>query len=505
MPKKITMLKWIQQSLSREIAFYTLLGLCAAFFIFCLVFLPLFKKNMEKDLISHLKATEESLQVNGRYPLYTFSNEMLKDLVSAVKIDSEIAFAEIYDSNNELQGAYYAADLDEDSKNNPEQSKRIFYSKTKIYYGDTWVGSMKLGVSKKRIDKNVTEFWKVIGMVVLLTGFTFSLIVFLYLERGVRVPMAELEKASRYLSSGLIRQVELPDNLSQDWYRVAETFNKMTDSLLKQDELIRDYTHNLEKAIEQRTQELDDQRAKSMTSAKMAALGEMSAGMAHEINNPLTILLGHAHAIRAKLEKSPEHLFAVDSSIKSIENTVRRISKIIKGLRTFARDAANDPFRPAAVYRIVEDTLSLCHNRAHNLGIEVKIENEISDLEIDCREVQISQVLLNLLNNAIDAISNQEDKWIRVKISQIEENYLQIQVEDSGHGIPKEIRDKMMQPFFTTKEVGKGTGLGLSIVKGIIESHSGQFKYNESSANTCFQIVLPIYQLSNEEIMKNAA
>jgi C4-dicarboxylate-specific signal transduction histidine kinase len=242
-----------------------------------------------------------------------------------------------------------------------------------------------------------------------------------------------------------------------------------------------------------------------MTSAKMAALGEMSAGMAHEINNPLTILLGHAHAIRAKLEKSPEHLFAVDSSIKSIENTVRRISKIIKGLRTFARDAANDPFRPAAVYRIVEDTLSLCHNRAHNLGIEVKIENEISDLEIDCREVQISQVLLNLLNNAIDAISNQEDKWIRVKISQIEENYLQIQVEDSGHGIPKEIRDKMMQPFFTTKEVGKGTGLGLSIVKGIIESHSGQFKYNESSANTCFQIVLPIYQLSNEEIIKNAA
>lgn len=499
------MLKWIQKSLSREIAFYALLGLCSSFFIFCLVFLPLFKKNMEKELITRLKSVEASLQVNSRYPLFTFSTEMISDLVKSIRLDADIVFAEIYDSNGVLQGSYYAPDLDVNSRNNPEKSSSVFFTKTKIYYSDTWVGELKIAVSKKRIENNITEFWKVITMVLLLTGFTFSLFVFLYLEKGVRAPMNEIEKASRYLGTGLIRHVDMPGNLSEDWYRLANVFNKMTENILKQDELIRDYTQNLEKIIDLRTQELDDQRAKSMTSAKMAALGEMSAGMAHEINNPLTILLGHAHAIRAKVDKNPEILFQVDNSLKSIENTVRRISKIIKGLRTFARDAAGDPFRPTPLNRIIEDTLSLCQNRAHHMGIEVFLENQLGNLEIDCREVQISQVLLNLFNNSIDAISNLEHKWIRLKIFAIENQRIEISVEDSGHGIPKEVQEKMMQPFFTTKEVGKGTGLGLSIVKGIIESHSGEFKYNDQSKNTCFQIILPIYQQAIEETLKNVA
>ena len=107
------------------------------------------------------------------------------------------------------------------------------------------------------------------------------------------------------------------------------------------------------------------------------------------------------------------------------------------------------------------------------------------------RATQLGQVLLNLLNNAFDAVVGLDERWIRINYF-LENKHLKIEVIDSGFGIPKEISEKMLQPFFTTKEVGKGTGLGLSISKGIIEDHCGRFYYQEKDQHTCFGIELPI-------------
>lgn len=122
--------------------------------------------------------------------------------------------------------------------------------------------------------------------------------------------------------------------------------------------------------------------------------------------------------------------------------------------------------------------------------------NPSLSLEIECHSIKISQVLLNLLNNAYDAIQNQKEKWIKVEIIE-RQHEIDLIVTDSGNGIPVSVQKRMMQPFFTTKDIGKGTGLGLSISQGIVTSHHGKINIDNASMNTRFVITLPKRQRLN--------
>lgn len=237
--------------------------------------------------------------------------------------------------------------------------------------------------------------------------------------------------------------------------------------------------------------ELYDTQSKVTHSAKMAALGEMAGGIAHEINNPLGLIKGYCQ-IMLDLEKEkmlrPEKIL---ENLTIIDRTVDRIAKIISGLRFFAREGQNDPFHTTSVKHVIEDTLDFCRNRFQSRRIQLKIDPIPIDAFIDCRSVQISQVILNLLNNAFDAVSDKkEGAWVHVQ-SEYQGDNIVISITDNGAGIPVEIRDKIMQPFFTTKEIGKGTGLGLSVAKGIIEAHHGSLHLDSQSPETRFVITLP--------------
>jgi PAS domain S-box-containing protein len=240
---------------------------------------------------------------------------------------------------------------------------------------------------------------------------------------------------------------------------------------------------------------LKEQEAKLLQSSKMSSLGEMAAGMAHEINNPLAIIGASASLIRKQIEnKSAESidLGGVMEKLGKIENTVDRISKIVRGLRSFARNSDQDPKISTPISLIVDDTLSLCREKFKYSSIELIIDSA-EDPILLCRPSQISQVLLNLLNNSYDAVHGMESSWIRIE-THSENGTAILTVTDSGNGIPLEIQQKLMQPFFTTKEIGKGTGLGLSISQGIISEHGGKFYYDSKSANTRFVIELPVYE-----------
>ena len=240
-------------------------------------------------------------------------------------------------------------------------------------------------------------------------------------------------------------------------------------------------------------EDLREKEAKILYSSKMAALGEMAAGMSHEINNPLAIISGYAGLIKDQLNKeiSPHKIEAIKDKLGKIEQTVERIAKIVRGLRIFSRNSEQDPKVPVLLSQSIDDTLNLCQDRfkKHSIEIKVIISN---DIEFMGRPSQIGQVLLNLLNNSFDAIQSLNQKWIQIR-TETENNILKIMVTDSGDRIPKDVELKIMQPFFTTKDVGKGMGLGLSISKGIIEGHSGKFYLDASSPNTQFIIELPIY------------
>ncbi len=229
----------------------------------------------------------------------------------------------------------------------------------------------------------------------------------------------------------------------------------------------------------------------TLQNAKMASLGIMAAGIAHEINNPLTIIHGTTVLLRRAIhsEKAdPEKLL---NGLDRIEKTALRISKIIRGLRVFSRSAEKDPLMPTRLDEIVQDTLDLCQERFRDNAIDLRVA-PIPAVSLHCRATQITQVLLNFLQNSLDAVSSLSERWISVEFRDLDTGYLELSVTDSGRGIPDAIRANIMDPFFTTKEPGRGTGLGLPISKGIIDEHGGSVSIDTTSPHTRFVILLPL-------------
>jgi C4-dicarboxylate-specific signal transduction histidine kinase len=216
----------------------------------------------------------------------------------------------------------------------------------------------------------------------------------------------------------------------------------------------------------------------------------MAGGIAHEINNPLSIIKGISYLLRKNLEKGKIDQESLILELQKIEATSDRVAKIIKGLRSLSRDTDNDPFEDVKIQTILDNVISLSQERFKSKGIRLTIQG-VLDQSIRCRCTQIEQVLLNLLNNSFDAVKDLPEPWVKIAV-EIKENKVYISITDCGEGIPTAIRDKMMEPFFTTKDVGKGTGLGLSISMSIMEKHAGSFFYDEKNPNTCFVMVFNI-------------
>jgi C4-dicarboxylate-specific signal transduction histidine kinase len=234
---------------------------------------------------------------------------------------------------------------------------------------------------------------------------------------------------------------------------------------------------------------LAHQRVKMVESAKMASLGEMAAGIAHEINTPLTVIGGRIDHLRRELAATIEGEPQLATALDSIGRMSDRIAKIVHGLRTFSRNADRDPMAVADLAGIVADTLALCSEKFKNRGVDFAVQLE-PGLRVNCRAAQISQVLLNLLHNALDAAEGRPGAWVRLTAATVGQS-VEIAVEDNGAGVPRELRAKLFQPFFTTKDVDRGTGLGLSISRGIIGEHGGQIALAEGTPHTRFVVALP--------------
>ena len=248
------------------------------------------------------------------------------------------------------------------------------------------------------------------------------------------------------------------------------------------------------KELEETDHALKQERIRAEMNARMAQMAEMASGVAHEINNPLAIIGGYLYAIRLTLKK-PEHTeAAILKSVDKAEKTTERIAKIVSGLRSFARDASQDPMEMAAINDMVQNTLNLLETKIRGHGVNIELINNCpAGLYINCRATQIIQTMVSLVSNAFDAVKSNENAWIKIHVSTRDRNVV-IQVTDSGQGIPDDVSQKIFEPVFTTKQVGQGSGLGLSVGIGIAKDHGGDIHYVKGSANTTFEFVLPIAQ-----------
>jgi signal transduction histidine kinase/CheY-like chemotaxis protein len=266
-------------------------------------------------------------------------------------------------------------------------------------------------------------------------------------------------------------------------------------------------------------EQLKATQSKLVESEKMASLGVLTAGVAHEINNPVNFISGgiqslqenyhdleillqsllkfHADPSSKELWKAIEEnkkelqldkmLPEIEELIRSVKNGAKRTAEIVKGLRNFSRLDEND-MKKAKLEEGIDNTLVILNNRIKN---KVKVVKDYGNTpEIMCFPGQLNQVLMNILYNAADAIPDTGE--IQIKTWQ-DNGSVNISIKDNGMGMPEEVRSRVFEPFFTTKAVGKGTGLGLSISYGIIEKHKGKIEVkSEIGKGTEFILSLPV-------------
>jgi len=242
-------------------------------------------------------------------------------------------------------------------------------------------------------------------------------------------------------------------------------------------------------ARERAERELAESRQAAINAAKMAALGEMSASVAHEVNNPLTVILLRAQRLDLLARTDTVDPATVRKTAHDIDRTVDRIRRIVDALRAFARQGDEDPLRPELLAPVIEDAVELCAHRFAQRAIELKVDPIPEGLLVDCRATQVTQVLLNLLSNAYDAVENQDERWVEIAVD-TRDGEVGIAVSDSGPGVPPEIANRIMEPFYTTKEIGRGTGLGLSVSRGIAEAHGGRLEFDPHARPTRFALIL---------------
>ncbi len=236
---------------------------------------------------------------------------------------------------------------------------------------------------------------------------------------------------------------------------------------------------------------LDAEKAKSIQNARLALIGELAAGVGHEINNPLAIISGHIQITNNILSSPEPALSAALDRLKKMDSAVGRIASIVKSLRTFARsdDVQITFFDP---YVLCSETIEMLKELYLQEEILLTFSGDHRISYIEGVRGKIQQVLVNLISNGKDASLGKKNRKVEVSISyDVEE--IKIFITDNGSGISNELKEKIFAPFFTTKDVNKGTGMGLSLTKNIVHEHNGKLDFvTKMDEGTTFILILPI-------------
>jgi len=300
-------------------------------------------------------------------------------------------------------------------------------------------------------------------------------------------PVRQLVLATQKIARGdLAHRVEMGS--SDEIGQLANSFNLMTAELQKANERYQALTRTLEDKVKDKTRELREAQDQLVRSEKLSSLGKMAAGIAHEINNPLTSILINSYLISEKLTEEEKQKF--EENINLIIDETTRSSVIVKGLLEFSRQTPPEK-KPADLNEVIEETLVLLRSQilAHNVEVEKALSRDLPQITLD--ENKMKQVFTNIILNALDAMPGGGILRINSRfLSQTK--CTEVSLRDTGEGISPEVLTRIFDPFFTTKG-RRGTGLGLSVSYGIIEQHNGEIDVqSELGQGTTVTISLPL-------------
>jgi signal transduction histidine kinase len=382
------------------------------------------------------------------------------------------------------------------------------------FYTSMMSGSILLGFSKNEIVESKKQI-RFTSLIVSLIVFVVGIIIGFWLAKNISVPVLALRDAANKVGEGDLTQ--RVSNYSQDEIgELGQAFNRMVNDLEKAREEIKSSNIALASTnseLQSTVENLKSTQAQLIQSEKMASLGQLTAGIAHEIQNPLNFvnnfselsveLIAEFESEDATQDDKEDIIKDIKSNLEKIAHHGKRADRIVKGMLMHSREQKGEKI-PVKINQQLDEDITIAYHglRAKNSAFQCEIVKEF-DANIDKINIipqDINRVVINLLNNAFYAvgdrlISNTDLSWKpAVKIStKLSNSSIVIGIEDNGTGIHKEVMEKIFNPFFTTKPTGEGTGLGLSICYDIIKSHGGEITVeSEFGKGTLFNIRLTI-------------
>jgi two-component system NtrC family sensor kinase len=525
------------QTLRFKLGFYLTVALSAAMVLFTLLVVWYLREQLRNGAADHVTQLSEVITKSTRFAMLQNQPAYVDRIIHDVASQGSIDKVRIFSKEGKIINSTFAPEIGQTLDRRAEECFLCHESAKPLAQASngkrTWtfagpngrrlLGSMELIRNEPSCynaachhHSKDTQVLGVLGIVyslddierttrskaISVAGFSLGFVVVaafsvgLFVHRLVYRPLRDLEAGAGRLAAGNLDE-PIPVRSGDEFGQLATSFNNMTAALRSSQSELREWGHTLEQRVKRRTEELRRAQAEAARGEKLASVGQLASGVAHELNNPLTGILTFSSLLRQKLPDGSQDAEDVDLVIRE----TKRCAGIIKRLLDFARDKPPEK-KFSDLNQIIEDTVRIVKQQAHVRDIEIALQLDRTLPPIWVDADQIKQVVMNMLINAQHAI---EEKGTITVTSRLcaEPRSLEAGAEpvpmaefsviDTGCGIPENNLQRIFDPFFTSKGVGKGTGLGLSVSHGIVKAHGGLIQVDSKiGEGSTFRVYLPL-------------